>query len=308
MRRTGVHIVALILMGWAGLVHLSAQGVPSSPLSIPVYHPIVINPAFVGSKDYTNISITSRILGFDSQVINLHKRLNTSDGDFSNLGFGAYAFQEQYTNSWNTGLALAGSYHFALDAGHLHNLSGGASVKGIIAIPKSDSEVIPDSATAEFHPDLDLGIYYYGPSAFVGLSATSLFGEGEGDSLTTSYTSVASEYHLYGGYKFMISKSAGIVVEPSLLVSVDNETISELHKHLVPYLKVYLQNFYIGSYYKDLNTFALFFQYQFPKFYTGLFIEFPTDEFLTDKNMIFELSLGINMGKGGRSFLQYRHW
>lgn len=308
MRIRGIKIWVLILSGICVFNQLSAQGVPGNLRSIPVYHPMVLNPAFAGSKDYTNIGITSRVMIFDSQLFNFHKRLTSADGEFSNLGMGVYAFQEQLEHSWNTGFALAGSYHYALDDERLHNISGAFSVKGTITAPKRDDEVMPDSATAIFHPDLDFGLYYYGPGAFAGISATSLF-EGTGkDSVSNTYATIKRGYHLYGGYKFIVSKSAGIIIEPSLLVSVDSETITEPHKNLVPYLKVYLQNFYLGTYIRDFSTFALFFQYQFPKFYTGLFMEFPTDQFLNNDNIVFELTMGLNLGRGGRSFTQHRHW
>ena len=108
---------------------LTAQSVPSYPLSIPVYHPMVLNPAFVGSKDFTNISLTSKIYNnLSSQIINMHKRLNSSSGFYSNIGTGAYIFQEQLDQSWNTGVAAAGSYHFAIDKDNVHNIALGASV------------------------------------------------------------------------------------------------------------------------------------------------------------------------------------
>jgi len=69
-----------------------------------------------------------------------------------------------------------------------------------------------------------------------------------------------------------------------------------------------LHNFYIGTYLKDLDIFALFFQYQFPKFYTGVFLEFPRVGYLNDENIIFEVSLGVNLGNGSPTFTQHRHW
>jgi hypothetical protein len=119
---------------------------------------------------------------------------------------------------------------------------------------------------------------------------------------------IPREYHLYGGYKFLLSRENSVVLEPSLLVSLNDTTFSELHKHLVPYLKLYLQNFYIGTYMKSLDTFALFFQYQFPRFYTGIFLEFPRVGFLNEDNIIFEISLGVNLDRGDQRFLQFRHW
>jgi len=296
----------LILFSGTGLF---AQDVPSKPLSIPVYHPMILNPGFVGSKDYTNISLTSRVLKSpDSQILNAHKRLMKRSGDYSRFGLGAYLSQEQLDPSWNAGAGVAISYHYALDDEHLHNLSGGLTAKGFLTVPKTDSELVDDSASAVFSPDLDAGMYYYGPHGFAGLSVTSLFGDDARDDTLNSFSSIHRQYHIHGGYKFIVSKKHGIVIEPSLLVSLEDGTFSEIQKHLVPYLKVYLQNFYIGSYLKDFDTFSLFFQYQFPRFYTGVFLEFPRVGYLNDDNIIFELSLGMNLGREGANFLKYRHW
>jgi type IX secretion system PorP/SprF family membrane protein len=305
---TTVHSFLVITGLLAGVV-LFGQEVPSKPLSIPVYNPLLINPAFAGSKDFTNIGLTTKALKYpDSQVLNVHKRLSTANGDYSNLGFGAFVFQEQWDASWNSGIGLTGSYHYALDDKKLHNLAGGVTVKGILNMPKKGAESIPDTASVFFHPNLDLGIYYYGPSAFAGISVTTLLDPARKEDTLYAYSDLHRGYHFYGGYKFVLSKQYGIVLEPSLLVSLDDNTFSEAHKHLVPYLKLYLQNFYIGTYLKDLDILALFFQYQFPRLYTGVFLEFPRVGFLNDDNIIMEVSLGVNLGRGVNTSLQYRHW
>jgi len=307
---TNIRKSFITLAGLTITLLLGAQDVPSKPLSIPVYTPMVLNPAFVGSKDFTNISLTSKVLkNPNSQIINIHKRLSGTNGIFSNIGFGAYAFQEQLDQSWNTGLALAGSYHFALGEASVHNIAVGASLKGFLNIPKNSDETFEDTVSSTFNPNMDFGVYYYGPTAFAGLSVTSLFGTRITEEVPIdSDAYISREYHLYGGYKFLLNRSNSIVLEPSLLISLNDSTISEPHKHLVPYLKLYLENFYIGTYVKSFDIFALFFQYQFPRFYTGVFLEFPRVGFLNDDNIIFEVSLGVNLGKGGHTFLQYRHW
>jgi type IX secretion system PorP/SprF family membrane protein len=286
------------------------QGVPSLPLSNPVYNPIVLNPAFVGSKDFTNISLTSKVLKSpDSQVLSLHKRMVGSRGTYLKFGIGTYLFQEQLENSWNSGIAMAGSYHYALDKESIHNIAAGATLKGIFNIPGKNDEVSPDTTSSSFSPNMDLGIYYYGPTAFAGLSVTSLLGTSLSDGMTVeSEAYVPREYHFYGGYKFILSRKNSIVLEPSVLLSLNDSTLSEPQNFIIPYLKLYLQNFYIGSYFKSLDQLALFFQYQFPRFYTGVFLEFPRIGFLNDENIIFEMVLGINLGGSGHNFLKYRHW
>jgi type IX secretion system PorP/SprF family membrane protein len=299
-----------ILLSLGLTVMLSAQSTPSNPLSIPVYHPMVLNPAYAGSKDFTNVTLTTKVLkSLEHQVINVHQRLTSPNGFFSNFGVGAYLFQEQLDQSWNTGLALTGSYHIPLDESHVHNLSVGASLKGFLNVAKSSEALPGDTLTNNFNPNMDLGLYYYGPTAFAGLSVTTLFGTRTDENLTVdSEAYIPREYHLYGGYKFLVNRKNSIVIEPSLLLSLSDSTFSEPQKHLIPYLKVYLQNFYLGTYMKSIDLFALFFQYQFPRFHTGVFLEFPRVGFLNNDNIIFELSLGINLSRGGQKFLQHRHW
>jgi type IX secretion system PorP/SprF family membrane protein len=301
-----VYVVILICMGPI----LWAQKVPSKPLSNPVYTPIILNPAFAGSKDYTQISLTTKVLKTpDSQLLNFHQRLNSPNGSFSKFGFGGYAFREQLEKSCNTGISLAGSYHISLDRANVHLLSVGAALKGFMNLPGKAEETGGDTLDNVFNPNMDFGLYYYGPTAFAGISATNLMGTKLTDGVNEDSESyIPREYHFYGGYKFVLSKKSAVVLEPSLLVSVSDSTISEPHKHMVPYLKLYLQNFYIGSYFKSLDQIALFFQYQFPRLFTGVFLEFPRVGFLNDENIIFEFCLGVNLGQGGHTFLQNRHW
>jgi type IX secretion system PorP/SprF family membrane protein len=299
-----------LLMGIFLYVSAAAQDVPTHPRSIPVYNPLVLNPAFAGSKDFTNISLTSKVIRNPTyQLINIHQRITGANGFFSNIGVGAYTFHEQLDRSWNTGLAVAGSYHIALDKANVHNISAGGSLKGLINVPKSGEEISGDTLSNAFNPNVDVGIYYYGPTAFAGFSVTSLLGTKVSDEIPLdSDAFIEREYHLYGGYKVLLSRSKAIVLEPSVLVSLNDSSLSEPQKHVVPYLKIYLQNFYVGTCYKSKDLLALFFQYQFPRFYTGAFLEFPRVGFLNNENIIFELSLGINIGHGDYRFRQYRHW
>lgn len=306
--RTASFGLALLLSCFSGIL-LQGQRAPSKLLSIPVYHPIVLNPAYTGSKDFSNISLTSKASKWpDTQILNYNTRLLSPGGTFSHWGLGAYAFQEQFDLSWNTGFSVSGAYHYALDHQKLHFLSFGAALKGVIAVPKETGENSSDSLSAKFRPNMDLGIYYYGTNAFAGISSTSIFGTDINGDSSLAYSNFDRQYNFLVGYKFLISKRLGIVIEPSLLISLDDETISEPLDQIVPYLKIYLNNFYIGSYLKDLDIFALFFQYQFPKFYTGVFLQFPRVGYLNDENIIFELSAGLNLGKGSPTFTKHRHW
>lgn len=286
----------VVLGGMLLTLALTGQSVPSGPLSIPIYHPVVLNPAYVGSKDFSSIAFTTKAnKSLNHQILSGHSRIKNPEGSYSKFGLGGYAFLEQLDQNWNTGLSIAGSYHHTLDESRLHNISGGAALKGIFTIPKSSEEPVGDTLSNSFSPNMDLGVHYYGPTAFGGISATSVFDQSRG-------------YHLYGGYKFLLNRKQSIVLEPSLLFSFNDSTRGDARQQVTPYLKLYLQNFYVGTYLRYDHLFALFFQYQFPRFYTGVFLEFPWKGYLNDDNIIFELSFGINLGLEKQKFRQHRHW
>lgn len=303
------YIGLLVVMIGLHTTMLQAQSVPSKPFSIPVYQPLVLNPGIVGSKDFTSINFTSRALKSpDSQILSFHQRLRKADGSFSKVGIGAYGFHEQLNSSWNAGFALSGAYHLTLDEQGLHNLGSGVTVRSFVAVPKEDAEGIPDSASNDFKPNLDLGFYYYGPNAFAGFSVLSLLKESNHPDSAYAFSHTSRDFVIYGGYKFIIRSDPGIVIEPSLLISLNKDNISEPFNQFTPYLKIYMENFYVGTYLKDLDILALFFQYQFPRFYTGVFLEFPRIGYLSDENIIFELSFGINLSRDKGSFTKHRHW
>ena len=109
------------------------------------------------------------------------------------------------------------------------NIAVGTSLKGFLNIPKSNGEASEDTVSSKFNPNMDFGVYYYGPSAFAGLSITSLFGTKITNEVTIeSDAYIQREYHLHGGYKFLLSRNNAIVLEPSLLVSLNDSTFSEI--------------------------------------------------------------------------------
>ncbi|PID93189.1 MAG: hypothetical protein CSA96_00480 [Bacteroidetes bacterium] len=295
-----------------------AQTLPSEPLSIPVFHPMVLNPAYTGSKDFTHISLSTKALRSPShQIACLHTRIGANHESFTPFGLGAYLFRNQYESYRRPGFALAGAYHFRLDKEFVHMLSVGASLKASAYLPKSAANE-GERENKHFDPNMDFGLYYYGPNAFAGISATQVFGSKTTEDIDLNHPAyISRSYHLFGGYKIMLNRESGIVLEPSVLVSVTDSTFGQIHQHITPFFKLYLQNFYLGTsikpflfsdFWKSIEVYTLFFQYQFPRFYSGVYLEFPKTGFLNDDNIIFEVSLGILLSKEGSRFERYRHW
>ena len=289
---------------------LYGQQIPSKPFSNLIFSPLIVNPAIIGSKDYTNFNLISRISGQPtSQLFSAHTRL-TKQGDFTNFGFGGYVFHDRLLKSYNIGANAGGAYHIPIDKDKMSNISLGLILKGIYNVPIKDSELTTnDSINSTFSPNVDFGIYYYGPTAFAGISVTNGLGNLLNKELTDQDEAyIPREYHLYGGYKFLLNRKYAIVLEPSLLLSVTDETFSEAYKHINPYLKLYIQNGYIGTYYKDYDHLAFYLQYEFPYLFAGMFFEVPRKVYLTYENIVIEFILGINIGKEKSMFPRYRHW
>lgn len=310
--------LSMVIIGLMGFTVLMGQHTPSKPFAYPVFTPQLINPAITGSKDFTNINLIIRVNGSPgAQMLSYNSRLNSKkagtsmvpgSSSFSNFGLGAYVYQDQLGLSRNIGFGVSGAYHIALGDQKLSALSIGLTARGTYNMI-SDEDETASGKTNSFNPNLDAGIYYYGPSAFVGVSANNVLGMLSDTVLTIADEAfVPREFHLYGGYKFILSRKNAIIFEPSLLLSYGDSTLFEDAYRVAPMFKFYMQNFYVGTFFKRKEHLSFFFQYQFPKFYTGLFVEFPRKGFLTSDNIILELTLGMNFGKDKRAFSQSRHW
>ena len=296
---------------------LTGQQSPSKPFSYPLSSQFLINPAIAGSRDFSNINMILRVNGMPgAQMITYNTRLPGKAGDqifqggnaFSNFGIGGFAYQESFDLSRNYGFGVAGSYHISLGDNNLSALSIGLAARGTYNTPTDEAEPDPEGGSL-FTPNVDFGIYYYGTTGFAGISGTNLLGMMNDSTMAYGDEGyVPRAYNFFGGYKFVLSRKNAIVLEPSLLVSLNDSTFLEAGKHITPYLKLYMQNFYVGTYFKDVDHLALFMQYQFPWFYTGLLVEFPRQGFLTDDNIILELTLGLNLSKDKQAFYKERHW
>lgn len=309
---TSLHRLVLTLAGFLAVSNLMAQMVPANPSSFTVYSPFLVNPAISGSKDFSNINLIARVNGSPgAQMATYTGRLpgKTSDGVKTHTGFGlgGFFYNDEFVLSRNLGFGVSGAYHISLDQQKLSNLAIGAAFRGHYNLVSDEGESTTGRSNS-FTPNVDAGLYYYGPSAFAGISSTNLLGTSDSTLAYGDEAYIPREYNFYGGYKFLLSRKNGIVLEPSLLISLNDSTLSEIGQHITPYLKLYMQNFYVGTYFEDFDHLAFFFQYQFPLFYSGVMVEFPRQGFLTSDNIIIELCLGINLGLDKDTFRKSRHW
>jgi type IX secretion system PorP/SprF family membrane protein len=297
----------------------SAQQTPLNPLSYWVFTPYRYNPAMVGSKDFLTLDFNAAFEGeSQAQILSGNTRLSkTKPGyfsspklkEFNSIGIGGSVFNDLKGTSHNIGMNAAGSYQIPLSTQDLSFFSFGVSVKGVYNMLDTNTVDAGYPSKNTFYPNIDAGIYYYGTNLFTGVSVTNLLGNpGEANSLGNYEIPVSRQYFFTAGYKFIISKSLNIVLEPSVLIDAVDSTIGKIKDNINPILKLYLDNICLGSYFLSDGNTSFFFQYRFPRFYIGAFYELPRNTAYYKKSPIVELTLGWNFHVEKSRLSKQSHW
>jgi hypothetical protein len=296
----------LLALGLTATTILCGQQIPTKPVSYPFFSPLVLNPALTGAIDYTSINLISRVNSAPgAQMAALNSRLPKPGGSstgaaLSNLGVGGYLFQDKLPGARDLGIGVTAAYHLPLGVGNSSGLAFGLAAKGLYHLVTDEGESV-GTTTSGFIPNADLGLYYYGSYGFAGISSVNMVGL-VSDSISADEYKVPSEHLFYGGLKFVLSRKNGVILEPSLVVSLNDSLLSDPWSSAVPYLKLHVQNASIGTRFQSLDNLAFFLQYHFPRFYAGLFIEYPLNEMLITQNQVnVELSFGLNLGSNRQS-------
>ncbi|MBG0859765.1 MAG: type IX secretion system membrane protein PorP/SprF, partial [Bacteroidales bacterium] len=294
----------------------NGQETPYYPVSYRVFNPFLLNPAIAGSKDYLSVDILAGSQGKSaSQILSSNTRLwkktqsfVTSPGvtEFTRIGLGGALFNDVNGFSRNIGLSGTGSYHQPLSNKMVSFLAFGASVKAVYNRYSGDPEAgTPEKST--FFPNIDAGIYYYDASLFAGISAVNILGNPEGnDSL--SVVPVSREYFFIGGYKILLSKPLGIVLEPSVILNVDDSLSFEIRELLQPCLRLYAGNFSVGTFFHSFDEISFLFQYRYARFYIGAYFALPKNSPFYKKPLTTEFTFGLNFLTNKSGIDWYGHW
>ena len=290
------------------------QQIPINPISYRIFSPLVYNPAIAGSKDFFS---TDFIAGFQgkssSQLISGNARimkrvpgytLSSKTAKFTNFGVGATAFNDKSDSMLTAGISAVLSYHIPLGQSSLSFLSIGVAGKGIYH--RYD---ISDPAKDFKFPNADVGIYYYNPSFYTGVSATNILAPPSDTATINNYSvPVTRQYNFLAGYKFVLSRSLKLVLEPSIIITTDDSLSFNIKENIEPMLRLYAGNFCLGTYFNDYNKVSFFFQYKYPKFYVGTFFALPKDSPFYKKSLTAEIAVGINFSRNRSGFTEDGHW
>ncbi len=296
------------------------QQSPFNPVSYRIYTPFVLNPAAAGSKDYFSVDMNAGFRGqSNSQILSGNTRLakkvigylpSGRTYAYSNTGVGLYGYNEfeASDSTHNAGVSASAAYHIPLSKRGLSFVSIGASVKGMYHFKEGNpGKEIPYK---EFrYPNIDFGVYIYNPKAYAGLSATNLLNPPKDTATLNEYRlPVSRQYHLIGGYKFVLSEALDIVLEPSLLIHTDDSLSLDIKESIEPLLKLYVGNFCLGTYFNDYSKVSFFFQYRYPKFYIGTYFALPKDSPFYKKALTSEIAVGINFSPNKSGYTKSGHW
>jgi len=309
-------------------VQVKSQEHPLHFHSQYLFNPYLVNPAVAGSKDFNNINISvrqyiSQIEGSPkTQVISGHTRLRKHtkgyswsyrNPGFSNIGIGGILYNDKIGGFRKLGTEVTYAYHVPLHRAAFSHLSLGLSASAFnYSVNPNNFNVIGDPLLSQgvmgsFVPDANFGIYYYGLSHYAGISVYNLF---ETNITPGTNEAIARErmYFLLGGYKWMLNRDKYIMLEPSIMVRVTENTYREFYNYIDINFRFYIQTVYFGASYRMKETLTTFLLYQFRNFNVGMAYEFP---FSKAVNLTFgtaQIVVGLNFGKGLNIFGDARYW
>ncbi len=284
----------------------TAQHTPYHPISSRVFTPFIMNPAIAGSKDFMAIDLATSIQGDDfSQLLSTNSRIAKKGPryfgapvgkSFTSIGVGGTLFNDHYGPSRNIGISAAAAYHIPLNEKNISFISAGLAVKGIYNIMDSIADAgVPGKES--IIPNVDAGIYLYSQNLYAGVSATNLLGSMIDSTDMALYNiPISRQYFFLAGYKIVLSKSQNIILEPSLIINLDDSLKLARKESYNPMLKLYMDAFCLGAYMHNYDNLTFFFQYKFPKLYIGTLIDFPRNVSFYKRPLTVEIVAGINFG------------
>lgn len=334
MIKNRLKILAVLLhffLYFSVISEVKAQEIPIYFQSQYLFNPYLINPAYAGSKDFTAILLSARqnftnITGAPkTQILSAHSRLGESMDIFSrkeksgsfftNVGVGGLLFNDVSAAFRKIGLQLTYAYHLPLSRKQLRHLSFGISANAFIySFSPNSFNIITDpllnqGAKSTFVPDANLGLYYYGIHLYGGISSSNIFMNSiKLDAPHYSEIPIDRKYFLLLGYKFNLSQTRGIVLEPSVLVHADEEEISKFYENIDVTLKLYFPRFFVGTSYRYNESFVVCGLYHFDYFYVGLAYEYPVGDIWNYTYGNTQIVIGVNLGRGKNRFGDSRYW
>lgn len=232
-----------------------------------VQNALVINPAYAGSQEALDVSVSHRTFwnGFEGSPKTTSLSLHAP---FFNerVGLGFFLVNDKIgvTNATH----MVGNYAYRINLGYGKLAFGlGAGIKltnatwGDLDALDAEDDLLNNNRTTGVAPDFSIGVYYSNHKYFMGLSVP-LFLHHEYKSEKERYiiSNELKNYNYFYHTGYMLDLTEGIQIFPSLLLKYQQENPLQLdvNTHVILKDKVWL-----GATYRSKNVLVGILQYQF---------------------------------------------
>lgn len=290
MRKTLIYIVSLFS------ISLGVMAQELFPVSQYMFNPLVFNPATTGKNEvFTfNLSHRSQWIGFEgapsTQTLNVNWPLKKQK-----IALGVLVTNDEIGSRSNKSAFLNYAHRFFLGQGKLSlGLRGGFTSGNFKVIDVGEGEYIFDDKLKNyFLPNFGIGVYYYTPVYYAGLSLPLIFGYkmGNDNTLSTYHSASNYSYYLTGGYTYTFNSRWKI--QPSLITRFEKTSfVPEINCNVI-----YKETFTGGLSYRSKEALVFIFAYNInyqTKF--GISYDYGVGKLSNYHSGSFELNLQYLLG------------
>jgi len=256
----------------------------------------LVNPAFAGHKQGSEIGITSRNQWVSIENAPRRQFLTFSSERKNNIGLGISVISNKFFVEKSTSFAVdfsyklslandakillgikAGSDFYTLDTGNLTNFSDDPGIENF----------------SSFKPNLGVGVSYFSENLWMSISVPKLFSDREGDSYLLLPSSNINLYLALGG---KLDISDNITLKSNFIYKsnkIDNVGILNA--------LVGINAIDFGAVYKTSNNFGLLAFFKLKNFNIGYCYEVPSSIQSTNLGVkTHEITLRMSIGNGGQ--------
>ena len=214
-----------------------ARAQQSVQFSQYIFNGLSVNPAYAGYKDVLHLNAAYRMqwTGIEGAPrtgsVSLDGPLKRPNKD-ANVGLGVQAMMDNLGPQSAISIYASYAYRIRLDEEDTRRLCLGIGVgatqyglngKDFIYLDNGD-RIIPDGSAKATAPDARVGIYYYSPSLYIGVSVLDLFSKYSSTGYKWrgyTYESIRRKQHVYltAGYMFAVNDQ--ISIKPSFMLKDD---------------------------------------------------------------------------------------
>jgi type IX secretion system PorP/SprF family membrane protein len=202
-----------------------------------IFNGLAINPAYAGYKDalHLNVAYRQQWTGIEgaprTASVSLDGPIKRPNKE-ANVGLGVQAMMDNMGPQSAVSLFASYAYRIRLDEEDTRRLclgiSAGATQYGIdnkdLVYLDAGDRIIPDAAAKATTPDARVGIYYYSPSLYIGLSVLDLFAKYTSSGYKWrgyTYENIRRKQHVYLTAGYMLRMTDNISIKPSFLFKTD---------------------------------------------------------------------------------------